>query len=338
MRTVTLLEPGKLALSETSMPAEPGPGQALVRVHRIGICGTDMHAFRGTMPFLTYPRILGHELGVEVEALGEGVSNVSLGDRCAVECYLNCGKCVACRAGKTNCCESLRTLGVHTDGGMRDYFLLPANKLHASKTLTYDQLAIVEMLCIGAHAIRRSQPQEGEPTLVVGAGPIGLGVMAFAKAAGAEVIGMEIREDRIRFAESDLGVRRWVQPGPDAARALRELSGGDLPTLVLDATGNAASMMAAFDLVAPGGKLVYVGLFQGDVHFHDPRFHSHEMTIMASRNATAEDFRHVMSCLETGSVDITNWITHQESFTNTVDVFPTWLEPEAGVIKAELCL
>ncbi len=338
MRTITLLQPGMLKMTDTPPPAEPGPGQALVRVHRIGICGTDMHAFKGTMPFLTYPRILGHELGVEVEAVGEGVRNVKPGDRCAVECYLNCGQCIACRNGKTNCCASLKTLGVHTDGGMRDRFVLPADKLHSSETLSYEQLAVVEMLCIGAHAVRRAAPRAGEELLVVGAGPIGLGVMAFAKAAGASVIGMEVREDRIAFASSNLGIERWIAPGREAPAGLKETLNGDLPTIVMDATGSARAMETSFRCVGHGGKLVFIGLFQGDYCFPDPDFHSHEMSILASRNATADDFRHVLNCLETGAVDVSTWITHQAPFDEVVEVFPGWMDPEAGVVKAELCL
>ena len=154
MKTIILNEPGSFTLTETEHPGNPGPGQALLKVHRVGICGTDLHAYRGRQPYFTYPRILGHELGVEIVALGAETEHLglSIGDACAVEAYLNCGKCSACRRGRTNCCSSLQTLGVHTDGGMQEYYLLPADKLVKS-TLPYDQLATVEMLSIGAHAV-----------------------------------------------------------------------------------------------------------------------------------------------------------------------------------------
>ena len=174
MQTIVLETPGSFTQVDRPDAPGPGPGEALVSVRRIGICGTDLHAFRGRQPFFQYPRVLGHELGVEVLAVGEGVEAICPGDRCAIEPYLNCGKCIACRHGKTNCCASLQVLGVHTDGGMCERLIVPASKLHKSLTLTLDQLALVETLGIGAHAVDRAALMAGEVVLVIGAGPIGL--------------------------------------------------------------------------------------------------------------------------------------------------------------------
>ena len=174
MKALLLQQPGEFQRIEIDEPAAPGPGEALVRVHRVGICGTDLSGYLGKMPFFSYPRIPGHELGVEVLAVGPGVTNVKPGDRCAVEPYMNCGDCHACRKGATNCCANLKVLGVMTDGGLRDRFVLPADKLHPSATLTFEQLALVETLAIGCHAVDRSALAAGENCLVIGAGPIGL--------------------------------------------------------------------------------------------------------------------------------------------------------------------
>src|SRR5947199_4307593 len=180
MQTIVLEKPGSLTLADTAAPTDVPPGHAMVRVRRVGICGTDLHAYRGRQPFFSYPRILGHELGVEVIALGDGDTfGLKKGDRCTVEPYLNCGKCIACRRGKTNCCASLEVLGVHTDGGMRERIRVPVSKLHPSETLTLDQLALIETLGIGAHAVDRAKVEAGEFVLVIGAGPIGLAVMQF---------------------------------------------------------------------------------------------------------------------------------------------------------------
>src|SRR5688500_1524126 len=156
MKTIILNEPGRFSLTDTLEPRSPAPGEAMVRVHRVGVCGTDLHAYRGRQPFFTYPRILGHELGVEVVEVGENAHGIRPGDRCAVEPYLNCGTCIACRHGKTNCCVELRVLGVHTDGGMREFIAVPVNKLHRSESLSWEQLALVETLGIGAHAVERA--------------------------------------------------------------------------------------------------------------------------------------------------------------------------------------
>lgn len=333
MKTIVLSKPGEFALIQTDPPAQPASDEALVRVRRIGICGTDLHAFRGRQPFFTYPRILGHELGVEVEAIGEGVTNVQVGDLCAVEPYLNCGHCIACRKGKTNCCVSLQVLGVHTDGGMREHILVPAHKLHSSKTLSLDQLALIEMLGIGAHAVERAQVQPGEFALVIGAGPIGLATIQFAVAAGAQVIALDVNRERLEFSHQ-LGVQHTVVAGEDTLADLNALTQGDLPTLVFDATGSPSSMQRSFEYVAAGGKLIFVGLVQSDITFSDPHFHRREITLYATRNATAATFRQIIGLMESGAIDTTPWITHRAPLTGMIPHFSHWLEPETKVIKA----
>src|SRR5689334_22046577 len=174
MKAIVLEQPGRFGSRELSEPDRPGEGDAVVRVHRVGICGSDISGYLGKMPFYSYPRIPGHELGVEVVTVGAGVTNVKPGDRCSIEPYMNCGDCHACRKGASNCCANLKVLGVMTDGGMRERFVLPAHKLHPSKTLSFDQLALVETLAIGCHAVDRPALAKGENCLIIGAGPIGL--------------------------------------------------------------------------------------------------------------------------------------------------------------------
>lgn len=338
MKTIVLETPGQFRLTDTIEPGAPGAGEALVRVKRVGICGTDLHAFRGRQPFFSYPRILGHELGVEIVALGAatGAHDLRIGDICAVEPYLNCGVCSACQRGKTNCCQQLQVLGVHIDGGMREYITVPQHKLHKAQGATIEQLAVVEMLCIGAHAVRRAQVTPGETALVIGAGPIGLATMQFARLAGAEVVCLEVSPNRIDFCRRHPGIEHFVDATHGVEAGLQRVLGGDMPTLVFDATGNAQSMMGAFNYVAHGGKLIFVGLVQGDLTFNDPHFHSHELTLLATRNATAEDFAYVVDCLNTGKINLDPWITHHASPEELIEVFPTWLDPESGVVKAML--
>lgn len=337
MQALVLQQPGTLVATEAPAPAQPGPGDALVRVHRVGVCGTDLHAFNGRQPFFSYPRILGHELGVEVVAVGTGVAHVQPGDRCAVEPYLNCGRCIACRRGKPNCCRELRVMGVHVDGGMREQFVVPASKLHPSAALSYDQLALVETLGIGAHAVQRAQLQPGENVAVLGAGPIGLAVIQFAQAAGARVIVVDVNPGRLAFCRERLGLTAGdlvdAQSGDVAAR-LAALTDADLPTAVFDATGNPGSMAGAFACPAHGGRLVFVGLFTGDVTFNDPNFHRRELTLLASRNSQPADFRHIIELVEAGRVDTTPWITHRAPLAEVPAQFAGWTRPDARVIKA----
>jgi 2-desacetyl-2-hydroxyethyl bacteriochlorophyllide A dehydrogenase len=221
---------------------------------------------------------------------------------------------------------------------MRELIVVPARKLHKSETLPLEHLALVEMLCIGAHAVRRAEPEPGEVALVIGAGPIGLATIQAAQFMGAKVVVMEVSQRRMQFCREQLGVEQFIDATQEPLPQLRALLGPDLPTLVFDATGNAASMMSAFNYVAPGGKLIFVGLVQGEVTFHDPDFHRLEMTLMSSRNATAADFAWVIQMLESGRINVGPWITHQASPEALLTEFSNWLDPETGVIKAMLIL
>jgi hypothetical protein len=338
MKTIILEQPEQFRLTETEPPAVPGPNEALVRVHRVGICGTDLHAFEGKQPFFSYPRILGHELGVEVVALGpsDNSTTVAVGDKCAIQPYLSCGHCSACRRGKTNCCEKIQVLGVHIDGGMRELITVPVDKLYPSKILPLEILALVEPMCIGAHAVRRADIAPGENVLVIGAGPIGLAALQSAQLVDANVIMMEVSEQRLAFCRNRLGLAHVIDGKADPLAQLRELLGGELPTVVMDATGSAVSMMNAYKYVAHGGKLVYVGLVRGELTFPDPDIHSRELTIYRSRNATDSDFAWVIEQLETGKVDLTPWITHRATPEQMVEEFGSWLNPDTGVVKAVL--
>jgi 2-desacetyl-2-hydroxyethyl bacteriochlorophyllide A dehydrogenase len=335
MKQIVLDEPGKFSLAERARETQPQPDEALVRVRRVGICGTDLHAFKGEQPFFSYPRILGHELSVEVIAVGENVAGLRAGDYCAVEPYLNCGHCIACRRGKSNCCENLQVLGVHTDGGLSEFLTVPLNKLHKSESLSLDQLALVEPLCIGAHAVARAQIEAGESVLVVGAGPIGLAVIQAATPTGAKVFVTDVNAERLAFARQTFAVAGTIQTTDGLADQLKQINDGELATLVFDATGNQQAMNGSFQLPANGGRLVFVGLIQGNLTFYDPEAHRRELTLLCSRNATAADFKSVIGLLERGVIDINPWITHRVKFgEGVIDQFPLWLSPQSKFIKA----
>lgn len=338
MQRIILQEPGKFISQQADCNLELAPNEALVKVHRIGVCGTDYHAFRGRQPFFTYPRILGHELGVEVIEVQANDNGIKAGDKCAVEPYLNCGACQACRMGKTNCCSNLQVLGVHTDGGMQEYLKVPVTKLHPSATLTFEQLALVETLGIGAHAVSRAQVQPTDTVLVIGAGPIGLSVIQFLEIAGATILVLDLAENRLAFCRKHFNVKHTLSGSDTATEEIRQLLQGDLPTVVFDATGNAVSMMQAFNYVAPGGKLVYVGLFPGEVTFSDPEFHRRELTLLASRNATSQDFTRIIRLMEQDEINTGAWISHRCRFTDLPATFDTWLQPASQVIKAMIAL
>ena len=334
MDALRLESPRELRLIDVPEPGPPGPVEALVRVHRVGICGTDISAYLGKMPFVTYPRILGHELGVEVVAIGAEVVNVKPGDRCSVEPYLNDPTSYASRRGKPNCCERLQVLGVHIDGGMRPLITVPARKLHPSAELSLEQLALVETLAIGCHAVARSGITEAETCLIIGAGPIGLATLEFVKLAGAKIIVLDVSQQRLDFCRRVMAVEHVLRPSDNLAADLRERTDGHLPDVVIDATGNPASMSAAFSLVAPGGKLAFVGITTDEVRFRHPIFHRPEGTLLCSRNALPGDFTQIIGLIETGQLDTRAWITHHTSLRDLPAAMPTYLQPETGVLKA----
>ncbi len=334
MKALQLESPLNFRQIDIAPPEKPGPGEALVRVHNVGICGTDISGFLGKMPFFSYPRIPGHELGVEVIEVGADVTNVKAGDRCSVEPYINDPNSYASRKGKPNCCEKLQVLGVHRDGGMRPYFLLPARKLHASGKLAFEQLALVETLAIGCHAVARSAVQKDETCLIVGAGPIGLATLEFVKLTGAKVIMLDMNPGRLEFCRKTMGVEHTVVLSDKVEQDLRDLTDGHLPEVVIDATGSSISMSAAFGFVAPGGRLVFVGITTEEVKFRHPVFHRPEGTLLCSRNALPEDFRNIIGLIETGKINTQPWITHRTPFENLVEVFPSYTKAETGVIKA----
>jgi 2-desacetyl-2-hydroxyethyl bacteriochlorophyllide A dehydrogenase len=335
LKTLLLKAPFIFQHHEQEMPDDLRSGEALVKIGKIGICGTDYHAFRGKQPFFNYPRILGHELGGEVVALEGDAGSVQVGDNVTIEPYMNCGKCQSCKNGKSNCCENLEVLGVHMDGGMAEYLKVPSSKLHVSKILSLEQLAVVEPLSIGSHAVQRAQVSAKDLVLVIGAGPIGLSVMLFAKITGATVVVMDMNRERLDFAKQQVGVDAIINVADDISmEKLRGYFDNYLPTVVFDATGNPGSMKNAFNYVCFGGKLVFVGLFIGDVVFEDPLFHRRELTLLASRNSLPQDFSAIIKLMETGKIDIGSWLTHRADFDVLPGVFNEWQKPESGVIKA----
>jgi alcohol dehydrogenase len=338
MKALSLEAPKQWKRIDVPAPDKPGAGEALVRVHQVGICGTDLSGYLGKMPFFSYPRIPGHELGVEVVAVGPGVTNVRPGDRCSVEPYINCQKCYACVRGHTNCCEKHQTLGVHCDGGLRARFLVLARKLHVSRKLAFEQLALVETLAIGCHATNRAAPQPGESCLIIGAGPIGLATLEFVKLTGAKVIVLDVTEQRLEFCRKVMGVAHTIKLSDNIEKELRDLTDGHLPDAVIDATGHSGSMSNAFGLITHGGRLVFVGITTDEVRFRHPVFHRPEGTLLCSRNALSADFTRIIGLIEQGRIDTRPWITHRTVFEELIDVFPSYTRPETGVIKAVVAI
>lgn len=333
MKVLTCTSPGSFEYSDSPTPVL-SKNNAIIRIKRIGICGTDLHAFEGTQPYFNYPRVLGHELSGElIDA--DGADGFIKGETVTLIPYFNCGSCVACRSGKTNCCVQLKVFGVHIDGGMKEFVSVPSSSLVHGNGLSDEALALIEPLAVGAHGVRRAAVKPGESVLVVGAGPIGLGAMQFATIAGGHVIALDINTRRLDFCRSRLSVPHTIDSSKDDVVAkLNEITKGDMPAVVIDATGSKKAIDQAFQYIAHGGRYVLVGLQKGDVTFSHPEFHKREGTLMSSRNATRDDFDHVISALKTGKIDPVTYITHRVGFDQVSQEFSSWLDPASGVIKA----
>ena len=336
MQAIELREPRAFHFIDIPEPTPPGPGDVTVQVQRVGICGSDISGYLGKMPFYSYPRIPGHELGVEVLAVGDGVTHLQVGDRCSVEPYINQPDSYASRRGHSNCCNQLQVLGVHTDGGLRQRFNLPARKLHPGGALSWEQLALVETLAIGCHAVDRAQPLIGDPLLVIGAGPIGLSVLEFARLAGARITVLDLTAQRLAFCQQHLGVDHTVQvdSAGEFRKQLEEITSGNFYPVVIDATGHHESMSQAVEFLSQAGKLVYVGITTQEVHFPHKALHVREASVLASRNALPGDFTRIIGLIESGEIDTTKWITHRVPFRSLIGEFEHLIRPETGVIKA----
>jgi len=331
MKYIVCEKPGEFLLKDKEAPVRK-ENEALLKINKVGICGTDLHAYSGNQAFFTYPRILGHELASEVLEIGDNDKGIKAGDKVVVMPYISCGKCISCRNGKTNCCTNITVLGVHGDGGMQEQITVPASILLKANNLSNNEMAIVEPLAIGAHAVRRAAIKKGETVAVVGAGPIGIGIMKLAQIAGAKVIAIDMNEERLKYAKDKIGVDFIVKAGDNAVDDILKITNSDLCTAVFDASGNKYALEACPNYMSHGGRFILVGLSKGELTYNHPAVHAKEMTLMCSRNATTEDFEHVINVLDQFPTD--SFITHSVPFTEMIENFDSWLDPKTGVIKA----
>ncbi|MFK3890143.1 zinc-binding alcohol dehydrogenase family protein [Sphingomonas sp. NPDC079357] len=332
MRAIVCREPFALERVERDPPLA-APGAVLIRMRRVGLCGTDYHIFAGNQPFLSYPRVMGHELAGEIVAVPDG-SLLHFGQRVTINPYLACGVCVACRKGKPNCCARIAVLGVHTDGGMQDVIAVPERAVIPADDLTLEQAAMVEFLAIGAHAVARAKLSPGDRILVAGAGPIGIAVSLFARLDGARVTIIDTRAARLDHARDRLGFPDVLMVDDDIRDGLAARTDGDFFDCVFDATGNIHAMRAGLDYVAHGGSYVLVSVVPDDLVFADPEFHRRETTLIASRNALSSDFARVLAAIRSGVIPTDALHTHSVDADDLPARMPQLIAAADHVLKA----
>lgn len=332
MKGLICREPNRLEYINCPEPVMQS-NEVLLEITRTGICGTDIHAYEGTQPYFTYPRILGHELAAKViESASAGFSK---GEEVTIIPYFHCGHCIACRRGLTNCCANLKVYGVHTDGGMRQRVVLPAEYILPANGLNTDQLALVEPLAIGAHAVRRAEVQQQDTVLVMGAGPIGMGIIQFASLTGARVLVMDMDGFRLDFCRKRLGIADLINASEtDPVDRIKQLTNNEGCTVVVDATGNLKAIHSGIEYLSHGGRFVLVGLQKNAFSFSHPDFHKRETTLMSSRNATRADFDWVMRAIREQRINPLPLITHRVLFEELKDRFDQLLKPGNNLVKA----
>lgn len=261
MKVIQVNRPGELAIIEKPMPETPGAGETVVRIKAAGICGSDIHIFHGKNPFATYPRILGHEAAGEVVQVGEGVSNVKVGDHVAIDNVFSCGKCYACRIGRPNVCGSVKVLGVHIDGVFSEYVKIPADHLYVVPVdLSWEVAATMEPYAIAAEAVDRGQVASGDSVLICGAGPIGLVILQACKSIGAKVMIMDVVDSRLEKAR-DMGADVVVNSRrEDLEKAVMLFTNGEGINVAMEATGVIPILeLIVAKLMSPAGRVVVLG-------------------------------------------------------------------------------
>ncbi len=337
MNVLVLNDKYQLAMVQRDLPV-CGEGEALIRVIAVSVCGSDIHAYKGENALLDYPRVLGHEICGEIVQSTDETAFLP-GDRVILIPYLNCGECIACRKGKYNCCAQLTVYGVHKDGGMAEYITAPLSYImKVPARMDARTAAVIEPLAISAHAVWRAQPAKGETLLVAGAGPIGLGAAEIAKTYGARVFIADTDPKRRSFVKERFGYDALDPLDPNYRESLAALTNGDFPDKIIDSTGNNRSMVNNINCLSQGGRMVYVGIWQGDLTFRHLDFHKREMELLGSRGALKKDFEYVIDCIARGKLTPDRFITHEAPFSEAKEALEGWIAQGGDVFKAVILM
>lgn len=337
MKALMIEAEGRSALHDIAAPV-PGPGDVLVTVRHVGLCGSDLNTFRGLNPLVTLPRIPGHEIGGEIAALGPDVpANYAIGQRVVVLPYTSCGTCSACRKGRINACRYNKTLGVQQDGGLANSIVLPYAKLIRNDTLAARHLALVEPLSVGFHAVARGAVKAGDVVVVIGCGMIGMGAIVAAAARGAEVIAIDVNADKAAYAKTYGAAHAVDASSEDVVARIEALTKDDGADVVIEAVGLPITFTQAVDFAGFAGRVVYVGYSKAPVTYETRFFNLKELDIMGSRNATPADFEAVIAYLETLGETADGLITRIFPFAEADQALPYWAShPDALKIVIEV--
>jgi len=332
MRALCIRAPGQAEVIDAPRPVVHD-GHVLLRVVRVGLCGSDLSTYLGENPMVSYPRIPGHEVGGVVEAVGSGVPRAwSAGMSVTLSPYAECGRCASCRAGRSNACRGNQTMGVQRDGALAEFVVVPHEKLYTSDALSLEALALVEPFAVGAHAVVRGRVRECDTVLVLGCGAVGLGAIAAAASRGARVIAADIHAPKLDLAKR-LGACETLNAASGSPEErITELTDGEGPAVVIEAAGTPATYRMAVDVAAFCGRVVCIGYAQEEVAYATKLFVAKELDILGSRNAL-DEFGDVIASFEAGAYDPLALVTHRVSLDDVPGVLDDWRTDRASVTK-----
>jgi 2-desacetyl-2-hydroxyethyl bacteriochlorophyllide A dehydrogenase len=335
MLALQIVEPGQSRVIEAPMPC-PGPGEVLLRITRVGFCGTDLSTFLGVNPLVSYPRIPGHEIAGEIVELGAGVAGWSVGEEALVFPYSECGACSSCLAERPNCCRYNQTLGVQREGAMAEFFATPATKLIRAAGLSNEERALVEPITIGFHAVARGEVSGGDTVAVFGSGAIGLGIVAAAAFRGARVIAIDVDDAKLELARR-CGANETINSRHDSLpERLRDLTEGHGPKVTIEAVGRPETFVAAVEHVSFAGRVVFVGYSKSPVEFDSKLFVLKELDLRGSRNALRSDFATVIEFLQSGRFPSAEVVSHRVDLGAAGDILATWSKSPQAFSKIQV--
>jgi len=338
MKKLLINEPGSVSLVDEAAP-EVKAGEILLGLKYVGFCGSDLSTYLGKNPMVQYPRVPGHEISAVIEEIGDSVpEGFAVGEPVTVVPYTNCGQCPSCRRGRAYACQFNQTLGVQRDGAMQKVISVPWQKVLKAPKLNELELAMVEPLTVGFHAIDRGRVTDSDIVMVLGCGMIGAGAIVRAALRGATVIAVDIDDHKLNLAKN-LGANHTINSmTSDLHETLTGLTNGDGPDVVVEAAGNPITYRAAVDEVAFAGRVICIGYAAKEVSFATKLFVQKELDIMGSRNATPEDFRAVISYLERGTFPLEKMITQKVKPEDAADAVAAWAAEPGKVMKILLDL
>jgi threonine dehydrogenase-like Zn-dependent dehydrogenase len=329
MKALSLIAPGELRITDVEQP-RLAPGNVLLRVDMVGLCGTDLNSFRGNNPLVSYPRILGHEIA---GTLLEDSATLSAGTRVTVSPYTSCGRCASCLRGRVNACQFNETFGVQRDGGITEWLSVNESKIYPSSRLSTKDLCIVEPLTVGVHAVARGRVARGETVAVFGCGGVGLGAIAGAAFRGARTIAIDLDDEKLETAKA-AGATNLIHSGREDYRSqLRELTGGLGPDVIVEAIGLPQTFRAAVEEVAFSGRVVYIGYAKQPVSYETKLFVQKELDILGSRNALPADFREVIAMLEEGRFPVDRAVSAIVGLDEAPSIMAKWAANPAAFTK-----